>query len=913
MNHVPIPGCERMVFIRSGNYDYAEVDFRGSVHLVGRNNVGKTSIISAVQFLFVPDQSDMRFDGHTLEDTRRYYFKHPTSYILFECFSAETQSYVTVGMHGLGAIGSYKFERFAFPGRFERSMFVDENEIAREFDAVKADIMASRKHFRLLEPKDLRATLTGTWDDRLLNLGIIPLRDGTANERFVHLFRNLLKLNKMEQEAIKQTLVEVYRREFTKPTIDLQKEHESAFARVEREGRAIQQQELVETRIPALRKALDEQKRARLALKPMHRVLMAARQAEDLRLNEAKLATDDVLGGFESSQRKLNAKFQESTDKLVKIGIQIANLEADTTAFNALQDRFQGYVIELEETKLQNAIADLEALQAKYYGAGDSVEDIQRDITHMRAELAELVRLRDRHDKLFGSYIVGLVGENQVRDVFRVLNPKLLEREVDGEEGISVTDADALIDALNHVDRLIDSDEKRFDGHGVSFPMSVVGGPKGVLPDVAQLGRQIEEMEAKIETRMRNLDDALARAQVKAEIQERQRERDERKNNLEAFEAYRNLLAGRPAKLKEEAELQAKSETLIAEQTAISAERDRLSLQFAQAQTQHREIAERMAKLARDNFERPLDDWEDAGDDDQYLGIPYADMTARYVAACAAERSLTEKLASQIANIETAMQDGLAGSAPEQKAQSAIEMVESLPERRAAYDSMWDGLVVSIKASIRDLLDDVSRLKTKVVEFNRRLSGVQVSNLKSVSMEIVENVDRIRSYRSLFNTGGLFDREEDTKRAIEEVSKLIRGANAKVTLTELFGVEFKVEYQDGSSKTFPKLDAIESTGTTMMIKALVNMCLMRDMMKRDRRYSIPFYIDECNMVDETNLKGLAKTALKLGFIPVLASTMAVAVAETLYYVRWAKAGRAVIEPKNRIRRREAPDEFAAAA
>ncbi|CAJ0723830.1 MULTISPECIES: hypothetical protein [Ralstonia] len=90
----------------------------------------------------------------------------------------------------------------------------------------------------------------------------------------------------------------------------------------------------------------------------------------------------------------------------------------------------------------------------------------------------------------------------------------------------------------------------------------------------------------------------------------------------------------------------------------------------------------------------------------------------------------------------------------------------------------------------------------------------------------------------------------------------------------------------------------------MMIKALVNMVLMRDMMKKDRKYSVPFYIDECNMVDEINLKGLAQTALSLGFVPVLASTMAVAVTQTLYYVQWAKDGRAVIEPKNRVRRRE---------
>ena len=211
------------------------------------------------------------------------------------------------------------------------------------------------------------------------------------------------------------------------------------------------------------------------------------------------------------------------------------------------------------------------------------------------------------------------------------------------------------------------------------------------------------------------------------------------------------------------------------------------------------------------------------------------------------------------------------------------------------------------------MLGDVSRLKDKVAEFNRRLSNVPVSNLKSVSMEVVENRDRIRSYQQLFNSDGLFGGDAETKNAVEEVAKLIRSTTGKVTLQELFGIEFVVEYANGKTKHFPKLDTIESTGTTMMIKALVNMVLMRDMMKKDRKYAVPFYIDECNMVDEINLKGLAQTALSLGFMPVLASTMAVAVAETLYYVHWAKEGRAVIEPKNRVRRRELQGENLEAA
>ncbi|CAN7773363.1 chromosome partitioning protein ParA [Cupriavidus necator] len=897
-----IPGCKRMIFIRAGNYDYAEVDFEGSIHLVGRNNVGKTSIISAVQFLFIGDQSDMRFDGYSLEDTRRYYFKHPTSYILFECLSSETHSYVTVGLRGLGPIGSYRFERFAFPGRFEREMFIDEAEKVRDFEDVKADILEQRKHFRMLEPKDLRNALTGVWEDRRLNLGIVPLRDGAAQERFVHLFRNLLKLSKMEQETIKQTLVEVYRREFTKPTIDLQKDHEASFAKLEKENRSIQQLEQIKPHIDDLKAALETQGRTRATLKPMYAALLAARDMEEAKLQGEKLAADEVADKFGERQEKLVRQASELGRTQINIGVRLTAIAQASKEVSDLEKAFEGFDPDFEAVAVNNLKNDIERLQQKYYTSAEKVSDIQGDITKLEAERAEKVRLRDRHDKLFGAYLVKEVGENQVKDVFRVLNPRLLEQEV-GEEGITVSDSDALVSALNHVDRLIDADERRFEGHGIGFPMNIVPGTKGVIPDVEQLAADIQALDEKIRMRQATLADALERESLQRTIKEKEDARDQGVRKMEAHVVFQQKKRDVEGIREEERQLTAQRDDAMARNQDIVLEQGRLATEFAQAQAKQVDIAGRLARIMRENFDIPAGEWPD-GDTAQFDGIPYAALAERYRGSCVAEANASEKVSQRLSFIEATMMDGLVGSSPEEKAQSAVEALDSLDEKRASYDNLWSALVTQIKSSIGEMLGDVSRLKDKVAEFNRRLSNVPVSNLKSVSMEVVENRDRIRSYQQLFNSDGLFGGEAETKRAVAEVSNLIRGATGKVTLQELFGIEFVVEYANGKTKHFPKLDTIESTGTTMMIKALVNMVLMRDMMKKDRKYSVPFYIDECNMVDEINLKGLAQTALSLGFMPVLASTMAVAVAETLYYVHWAREGRAVIEPKNRVRRRE---------
>lgn len=70
-------GPSKLIAIRSGSYDYAEVDLATSIQLVGPNNAGKTTLINTLQFLYLDNRNQMNFGDHDPEATRAYYF--PTS------------------------------------------------------------------------------------------------------------------------------------------------------------------------------------------------------------------------------------------------------------------------------------------------------------------------------------------------------------------------------------------------------------------------------------------------------------------------------------------------------------------------------------------------------------------------------------------------------------------------------------------------------------------------------------------------------------------------------------------------------------------------------------------------------------------------------------------------------------------
>ena len=77
-------GVNRMILINSGRYGLAEVDLQTPVHLAAGNNQGKSTLVNALQFLYINDLGNMKFPNSD-EETTRHYFGGRNSYLIYEC------------------------------------------------------------------------------------------------------------------------------------------------------------------------------------------------------------------------------------------------------------------------------------------------------------------------------------------------------------------------------------------------------------------------------------------------------------------------------------------------------------------------------------------------------------------------------------------------------------------------------------------------------------------------------------------------------------------------------------------------------------------------------------------------------------------------------------------------------------
>lgn len=105
---------KRLIILNSDIYSKAdiELDHCNSLQIVGPNNIGKSTLIYALNFLFIIDGREMTFSGNRTGDktTFNHYFPSiNSSFIVFEIFKNRFYS-ILVKRNAEGNLDYYKID-----------------------------------------------------------------------------------------------------------------------------------------------------------------------------------------------------------------------------------------------------------------------------------------------------------------------------------------------------------------------------------------------------------------------------------------------------------------------------------------------------------------------------------------------------------------------------------------------------------------------------------------------------------------------------------------------------------------------------------------------------------------------------------------------------------------------------------
>ncbi|MCP3930252.1 MAG: hypothetical protein GY705_14255 [Bacteroidetes bacterium] len=888
-------GPSKFILINSGKYGYGEIIVNKPVQLVGANNVGKTTLINALQFLMIDDEKQMSFPK-SLKETKSFYFRDTYSYVLLEIITPT--GYRVLGAHGMGPIKNNNIERFAFEGEFQREMFIRKDNTIREFDTIKVKLAA--KKFTTLEPRHLKAALTGVGESKGVSLGLVPLRDNNHFSSFQSIFKNLLHLNSLRQDELKTVLLKVFKNDFSLDHIDLTSSYNDRFREISSQRESIQVLEKVSPMVFDAGNLIDRQKILRGKLPVIFKFIEDALQAEDRRHRELIDAfskdTEKLSEELENLQCELSDKRKQEKNYHLDLG----GVNKDINRIEVLERKFVAFSPELTKVSLDNQEKKKNDLIVKLKTA--SLDDPERLKVLIR-EKKELIkkdeRLLNQNKDLLITHLKRLFSDSQIDLLFTLLNPEMLHL-IEGEDGFEIKDQTILVERFNILLGNVNQ-QRQYNDSAVNVMLRTMKSPHASdFMDRAIITKRLHEKEADVsEWRIR-----LESAQKAAELQHEKglldadcRKLQKKFNEYEAFlEEQKQMPEWEKNKLELGEKLgilgKAISETgrLIGE---IEKDKNAIYQKKQDGKRHYTQLVQNVQSLTP-----PPLGWERKVPEDIEIK-EISDLIQDYRYDSNEEHMLSQKIENCVLQImrETSGQYGRGDD--QQTIQCLSEELEGLEEKIKANDHDWQDLVAGFGNSFKELNNSYEALKSKITALNRQLGKISISNINRLQLTVADNhkwVDKIKQIAINYESP-LFRDLNAQEKIYAEFSDILKNIPS-LYLKDLFTLHFTVETPDGHTTTYPDLDTIESNGTTITIKILVNLILLRSLFGK-RNFRIPYYLDEAPNLSSKNLQAIIQVSDSLGFTPILAGTIPIDAADIFYFMK-QNQGKIWMKPHERM-------------
>lgn len=871
-------GPKRLVLICAGKYDYAEIELTQSMHLVGPNNVGKTTLVNALQFLYIDHQQQMHFGGWNLRESLKYYFPGPHSFVLFECSTPEGTK--VVGLRGLGVAQQHRYERFVYTGTYERSDYLDNSGTVRTADEVKGRLAV--KGYRSLKPKDLRVALTGQGDDKDMALRLVPTRQSDSYGQFKTVFGNLLRLSRLRQHELKALLIDIHQAHFVQKEISLS-DYDEKIERVRRLAKGVdrieQHRPLIEDTLALATEVEAEADK----LEPMSGQIAFAYTRETRDLKQQGMALQERQREIEKhlselAQQKEQVQAEEASRNQV-----IGEVKAVLREIEALREDFSDVSVADIEVEVARHEEELRHERQQHFEASQKpLSELQKAHRKLHSEIQSLQRRIEAFDQLAGAYLSQTFDADELDRIFTVLNPALLDVRLD-QDGAEVTDRERLVQSLRIL--ISRTKTKVLDAFGVRVPLSAV--EQSSLDDLLDKEvrktkrREMQQALRTLESKIKRAEDVEAHKQRIEVLQDR---RDQARDRLKAYGLYRE-------KLSDEADLQKRYEVAVADADRLRQALDEVEEAVEKLKTEQRkggravtDIQNRIRELS--DSVRAVDALPDGESADP---LPTDRSTVELVKEFKQRRSkiddLNQKIQGNLYILDKATYGRSGSGRPADALTSLQDDLAGLEEQKQALREMWRTLVSVLARAFGNLLKDLDKLEGFVQQLNRMLANVQVSDLKEQRLNVKQRQQMVHVLTTVFEDQEypLFDSDPTERdQAVDMVSGLLADY-PMIHLEDLFSIEISVRQSDDQLKSYSDIDTLQSNGTSITLKVLINLLLLHRLFGKRTECRVPFFVDEASSMDRTNLCGIIRQAEALGFIPILASPEPVEAAAHVYW------------------------------
>lgn len=873
MNHY-ISSIRKIGLINSGMFDTLSLNFDvEAVHLVGANNVGKTSLIALIQFLFFPSINEMTFIKSTGE-SMSFYFRPEGSYLLFEVRTI-TGSIRTVGIYGTG--GSDSRVNFVFNGSFDIKDFLNPDHIPVPLQDLQADFFA-RDFARFDKFERYEEALLGLHTRGEYNVPMFDL--SKTNFRLLRkLMQGLLRLDRIDAADVQQFLIRIVEKGTLKTRFNLLQDFEQKYRHINR-----------------LRVELRELEDLKPLMARYQNIIARISAAEENWRRHAErlfhLSTIYLLR-LAAEKEKLTHKFQTQEDRLDELGRSIKALvkriidtETAGKAVEHQKDRFETLteicrhhsepLIKQERDDLTHARVELQnALAATKAG---NCDDLKRQFNGLKREYEGVLR------QLQASTLQQVWIRAGFDEAHRALLKFLVANDLASLQASEVLkDQNAFIEASARVVDYLDT-EGHFKGFGLDVPQSL-----WFVPEMEQ-----EPLDA----RRARLENDMEKVRAKIDIAENAAKKEQELAVLgKAIQAKETIL-------KDFAELQqltAQWQNLTkieAQQNKLGQALKQLKQAVADKEKENRSLRQQQhhthsaLKAAQDQWQQIRRDHEklepfDTASPENLSGLTLEALRSEYHQVRAQLDEITKALARHKnelsepkADLEARYERAAADIPFERWLARKADLANEIEGLEAQLQREYDGVFTVVRAKLSKITQAYASVEAQVAELNKAVRNVRISNIEQIGValektDLLDAIDQsIPGQLDLFAFQARPNSLEEAHAMVEDYFNQIKKYGTEINLKDMFRLKFSVQFKDQPKPVERyEIHRFESNGTETGVKIVIYLGLIGLLQERKNIVGtrIPFFLDEVGSIDSDNLKQLIAYCAHNNFLPIFAS------------------------------------------
>lgn len=877
----------RIVIINSELYAKASIHIgdNASIQITAENNVGKSSFLNTLNFLYITDKDQMRFeDNRKLSDSMKHYFDGTSlhSFIVFEIFK---NGYYCILVK---ATPENTIEYYKINGEYKENFFIQTSvdgfkakkwekilqELTNDNPTDPPTLLKSEELYNLVYNSDKNKNPV-VWIKRE-----VKRKGRSLSNSFTDIYKHLIKTSEINEKSFKNALLIADNKQDTLLNVFTS----SSFDK-------INEFEKKKTHLDNLRVVTLDFEKLKL-------------------LNDTFIAEEKVLGKlkntffkkFDAIEKDLTEK--TAADSLLSISIRTLEIKIDVTLKNerdALITEKANFNSQITAAEKANVGIDKLLKVVEDYEPQDDHLLFQGLIAKAETEDKQRIELEAQLTQLERSKFTLTEVEKAI---------KTLEDEILAEEN-SIKEFDNLLyqnistdpEIIRIAYSLLSSKVAKLDKSKIKkeiskteFPFTFFDGKIDVSEIEIQKLPTIKELQDDVETKKKE----LAEKKIQLDAIKNQNTLQGSVDTLKKSIADTNALIGKVRNKPELIKTKTDNETLINitlkksisdTQTKIEAKdeeikKEREALEFKKKEKKQYEDDLKKYRNQYQNFQDRYDIYEI----EEILDEPFEKLYEKFLKTYNAFAGV-EGTKERRKDLKDAINFKLKKDIQDIKQfiREVEEEIINIPQMDKVISNLLDTLSYEIGSPTFSFLTAFNDFKTFVYKsYNSKLAEYPVSNIQSVKVkiyeaeELIKDLDKISKLK--FSNGLDFDNTyTESKKALER--QLTESKGKPIEIYDLFTIKVEITKATGESEEIDLSKQVQSRGTNIVLKLYLFLNILKDLVQSANENKVVIYVDELDAIGQKNVKHLIQFCKDNNFIPIFAAPRKVEGIQKYYMIK----------------------------